>query len=192
MKLHYMGKYNGDQDSLPHLPHPNGSVPFKEPQTLKQLHIISYSAHFILLVLLFLIFIFRSGGKECNLWGFLSVFFTFVPHEFLHSICFKEDVYMYTNLKQGMLFVVGPEPMSKQRFIFLSLLPNIVFGFIPFSLFLINPNFLFLGTLGIFTIPIGVADYMNVFHALTQMPHGAKTYLHKFNSFWYLPEDKTT
>jgi hypothetical protein len=26
------------------------------------------------------------------------------PNEVLHAICFKEDVYMYTILKQGMLF----------------------------------------------------------------------------------------
>ena len=42
-----------------------------------------------------------------------------VVHEFLHAICFKEDVYMYRNLKQGTMFVVGPENMSKFRFCFM-------------------------------------------------------------------------
>lgn len=25
-------------------------------------------------------------------------------------------------------------------------------------------------------------------NAVTQMPKGARTYMHKFNSFWYMPE----
>lgn len=48
------------------------------------------------------------------------------PHELLHALCFKKDVYLYTNLKQGMLFVIGTETMSKGRFIFMSMLPNII------------------------------------------------------------------
>ena len=96
---------------------------------------------------------------------------------------------MYTNLRHGMLFVVGPEKMSKGRFIFMSLLPNIVFGFIPFILFLIWPQLGVLVSLGAVSIPMGGGDYINVFNALTQMPKGAKTYLCRFNSYWYMPED---
>lgn len=58
--------------------------------------------------------------------GCILPMLTLFPHELLHAVCFKEDVYLYTNWKQGMLFVVGPESMSKSRFIFMSLLPNIV------------------------------------------------------------------
>ena len=109
------------------------------------------------------------------------------PHEILHALCFKEDAYIYNNLKKGMLCVVGPEDMTKSRFILMALLPNVVFGFIPFVIFLIFPSFLILGSLGAIAIAEGVGDYMNVFNALTQMPKGAKTYLYKFHSFWYLP-----
>ena len=111
-----------------------------------------------------------------------------VPHEFLHAIFFKKDVYMYTNLSQGMLFVVGQENMSKIRFCLMSLFPNIVFGFIPFIIYMINPSFKILGELGAFSIACGVGDYLNVFNALTQMPKGAKTYLSGMHSYWYMPE----
>ena len=97
-------------------------------------------------------------------------------------------VYMYTNLKQGMLFVVGQENMSKTRFCLMSLLPNIIFGFIPFIIYMINPTLEILGELGAFSIAAGVGDYLNVFNALTQMPKGAKTYLSGMHSYWYLPE----
>lgn len=87
-----------------------------------------------------------------------------------------------------MLFVVGPETMSKSRFIIMSLLPNIVFGFIPYIIFLINPDYSFLGTLGFLAIGMGAGDYYNVYNAMTQMPKGARTYLYQFNSYWYVPE----
>ncbi|MBQ4282485.1 MAG: hypothetical protein IJB96_00980 [Lachnospira sp.] len=40
------------------------------------------------------------------------------------------------------------------------------------------------------SISMGVGDFYNVFNALTQMPKGARTYLHKFNSYWYIPDKK--
>ena len=89
-----------------------------------------------------------------------------------------------------MLFVVGPEDMTKARFVFMSLLPNLVFGIIPFLIFLIFPQFGFLGTLGAFATGMGAGDYYNVYNALTQMPKGARTYLYQFNSYWYEPERK--
>ena len=108
----------------------------------------------------------------------------------MHAICFKEDAYIYTNLKDGMLFVVGPETMTKGRFIFMSLLPNIVFAFIPFTVFLIFPKLTVLGTFGAISLISGVGDYYNVVNALRQMPRGARTYLYGFNSYWYMPQNE--
>jgi hypothetical protein len=88
-----------------------------------------------------------------------------------------------------MIFVAGPEDMSKSRFIFMSLLPSIILGFVPYLIFIINPAWAILGVLGSFNIASGVGDYLNVFNAITQMPRGARTYLHHFNSYWYLPEN---
>ena len=43
---------------------------------------------------------------------------TMFPHELLHALCFKEDVYLYTNFKQGMVFVLETETMSKKKIYF--------------------------------------------------------------------------
>lgn len=187
MKFHYMGKYNLNPEELPHLEHEPNAVPFKEPKDSKTLGLIANGISLGIAVVTITILFLRGGFAVWNIWGILIALIALVPHEFLHAICFKDDVYMYTNLKHGMLFVVGPERMSKARFVFMSMLPNIVFGFIPFILFLIWPQLRVLGVLGAISIPMGAGDYMNVFNALTQMPKGAKTYLHKFNSFWYMP-----
>lgn len=204
MKFHYMGKFSGNPDDLPESWHEEDYVPFKEPDSPKKLAIIANGISILIFVLTFALYFWRAGGivggdgeLSYSLVGMILSLVALVPHEILHAICFKDDVYMYTNLKQGMLFVVGPERMSKGKFIFMSMLPNLVFGFIPFLIFLIfatpgnvSPILKLLGTLGAFAVPMGAGDYLNVFNALTQMPKEARTYMYKFNSFWYLPKDK--
>lgn len=88
----------------------------------------------------------------------------------------------------GGTFVYGTENMSKFRFIFMSMLPNIIFGFIPFIIFLVFPKLNVLGTLGFIAIPMGIGDYYNMFNALTQMPRGSRCFLKKQHSYWYIPE----
>lgn len=190
MRLHYGGRYNGDPASLPTPEHREGAVKFREPGSIKTLSLvangIALAMYFVTLSILF----YRGGVDAYSLGAVILTFVCMIPHEFLHAICFKEDAYIYHKFSHGMLFVVGPETMSRARFIFMSMLPNLVFGFIPFALFLINPSLTFLGTLGAMSIPCGAGDYMNVFNALTQMPKGARTYLHQMNSYWYLPKEE--
>ena len=192
-KIKYMGKYSGNPDDLPTQTYREGSVKFKEPETMKKLAIIANIGALIVAVFTLGLFYLRGGiGMFGNFGipvGFLLVVVTMLPHEYLHAICFKEEVYVYTNLKQGLLFVVGPEAMTKGRFIFMSMLPNLVFGFLPYILFMIWPNLVVLGALGALAIPAGFGDYMNVFNAATQMPKGSLTYLYKTNSYWFMPKE---
>ncbi len=190
MKLHYKGKYDLNPENLPHGVHPPGAVPFKEAKDSKTFARIINISSVIYLIPLAAVLYLRSGSGFFSIqlsFGCILALITLFPHEFFHAICFKEDVYLYTNLKQGMFFVVGPETMSKSRFIFMSMLPNIIFGFIPYIIACLYPALVFLGAFGALSIAMGAGDYYNVFHAVTQMPKGARTYLYKFNSFWYIP-----
>jgi len=195
MKLHYKGTYDLNPDSLPHGEHPPGAVPFREAEDSKALAKVAGIASVILLVIFCVILYLRCGkglfSMQATLGCLLALAAVF-PHELLHAICFRKDVYLYTNLKQRLLFVVGPETMSKARFVFMSLLPNIVFGFLPFIAAMINPSLIFLGVCGALSISMGAGDFYNVFNAITQIPKGARTYLYKFNSFWYMPSQDGT
>lgn len=191
MTIHYKGKYNLDPDTLQHGEHKPNAVAFKEAQDTEKLAIAANAVAFVIIVLLAIPIVLKIkqypfSPLQLMLGGIMPMLIMF-PHELLHAICFKKDVYIYTNFKQGMLFVVGPEDMSKARFIFMSLLPNIIFGFIPYIIWLIFPQLLFMGVFGTLSIGMGAGDYYNVFNAATQMPKGARTYLYKFNSFWYMP-----
>lgn len=193
MKIKWNGKFNGDPESLPNRPHRPGAVKFKEIDDVKKLALFMNLAS-IPLVLLTIALTFLRGGTDVLGFGMsigcILALLMLIPHEFLHAICFREKAYIYTYLEKGMLFVYGPEDLSKGRFIFLSLLPNLVFGFIPYLIFMLFPlpELNWLGMLGALSIPCGIGDYYNVFHALTQMPKGAKTYMYGFNSWWYLPQ----
>jgi len=188
MKLHYKGKFDGNIDNLPkgELEKHENAVKFKEMDDMKKFMIIMNVVAGIMMIILGAVFIWRAGGfSEFSYVGMLIAILSLFPHELLHAICFKEDVDMY--LADGGAFVCGTETMSKFRFIFMSLLPNIIFGFIPFIVFLIFPNMTILGTLGVMAISMGVGDYYNVFNALTQMPKGARCFIEKQNSYWYIP-----
>lgn len=192
MKLHYAGKYNLNPESLPHGEHRPGVVPFKELQNPRDFAVFINAGCLAVTALLMALAFWRSGGfyrAPLQLFlGVVTALFSLLPHELLHGLCFRGDVYLYTSLRQGMLFVVGPEEMSKARFVFMSLLPNLVFGFLPFLAGMLFLRLLYFLVLGALTIGMGFGDYYNVHNALTQMPKGARTYLYGFHSFWYLPE----
>ena len=197
MKLHYEKTFNGDVSTLPQREHAPGAVKFREPEDPARMSLIANGGAIILMILTFGLLIFRvihtqtRGSVEFStqfLIGMLLFLATLFPHELLHASCFRGDVYLYTYLKKGMLFVVGPEDMTRGRFVFMSLLPNLVFGVLPFLIFMIRPAWLWLGAFGAAAIPAGFGDYLNVFNCLTQVPKGGIVYLSGFHSYWYKPE----
>ena len=152
MKLHYMGKYNLDPDSLPHGDHMPGAVQFKEAGSSGELGVLANVLCIVIMVILVALalicgrfdFSFKSDRRKIS-EACLVILITLFPHELLHAVCFRRDVYLYTNLM--LLLMVG-----------------------------------------ILGIGAGAGDYYNVFNAVTQMPRGARTYLYKFHSYWYMPE----
>ena len=191
MKFHYKGKYDLNPESLPRGEHMPGAVKFNEVSDTKKLAVIANSLCVVIMIMMAIPAVMRCKDLvKAQQWqmmlGCLTSMIILFPHEILHAICFKEDVYLYTNFKQGMLFVTGPETMSKGRFILMSLLPNIVFGALPFAAGLIFHGLSALGMMGAVALAMGAGDYYNVWNAATQMPKGARTYLHGFHSYWYL------
>ncbi|MBE6850846.1 MAG: DUF3267 domain-containing protein [Ruminococcus sp.] len=189
MKFKYAGKYNGSPESLPQRTQ-TGAVQFKEFEDLMTFGIIMNAAAIVLWIGLVAAASFRAGSLQLSAIGALLSIATMVPHEFLHALCFREEVKMYHNLKDGMLFVAGTEDMSRAQFVLMSMLPNLVFGFLPFIVFMIFPQIPVIGTLSTLAICMGAGDYYNVFNCLTQVPKGAKVFMSGIHTFWYMPEDK--
>ena len=198
MKLIFKGKFDGNPDSIPSNEHRENAVKYKEFDNPDKLALVANLLSCVIAAITILSFVFRCNiSKETILPVAFKLFIASVlsmlslfPHELLHAVCFKDKVYLYTYWKKMMLFVTGPEDMTKGRFIFMSLLPNLIFGFIPYIIAMFNPSYIILGFFGALSISAGIGDYINVFNTLTQVPKGALVYLHGFNSYWYLPKKK--
>ena len=191
MKLHYCGKYNLDPQSLPHGEHLPNAVKFREAGTEKQMALTANLLAMALLVVFGVPALLRSGTRiddQGFMIGCIAAILSGLPHELLHALCFQKDVYLYTNFRNGMMFVTGTETMSKTRFIWMSLLPNIIFGVIPYVIGMLMPSLSAVLIFGTICLTMGAGDYYNVFNALTQMPRGSYTYMYQLSSYWYLPE----
>ncbi len=192
MKFHYRGKYNLDPESLPAKPHKPNAVAFKEPEDSKTLGAIANTIGIIIIIAAIAGIWFRWSIASFHIYHWVIAcvlqFFSLFPHELLHAVCFKEDVYMYTNFSHGMLFVVGTEDFSKAGFIFMSILPTLLFGVIPYivCMFVHVP---ILDAFAALSLGAGAGDFLNVFNAASQMPKGSRTYMHGFHSYWYIPEN---
>lgn len=191
MILHNAGKYDGDESKLPQREHPTNSIPFKEVKNMKFLSLIANGGCILTMIILAIPFAIlgKQYMHENIIWlsiaGICAALSLF-PHELLHALCYKKDVYYYNNISSGLVFVVGTEDMSKLRFIFMCLCPNIFLGILPYIIFLFFPNLVYLGLYGLICIGMGFGDYINVYNAIKQMPKGAKTYLSGMHSYWYL------
>lgn len=200
MKLIWKGKFDS-VDQLPVGNLPTNAVKFREPETLAAVSLVAS-------IFLFPVFIiigvavytkiqlgstFSSLGLF-SIWGILLAFLMVVPHELLHAIAFPKhsEIQVWYSLRNLAAFVHSTCPTSKLRFIYLSLLPNIIFGFIPLILWIFIP-FEFIGisrvvfSFAAFSLLMGVGDFLNIYNAITQMPKNSYTQLSGFNSYWYLP-----
>ena len=193
MKLMYKGKYEGIVEEFESAKSVKNATKYKEAENLDEMgKLILIPSNVIQNVLLLIVILIVGFDNIVNtlivfILAFIVSLLTMIPHELLHAICYRKKVYLYTNLKQLMLFIVGEDHLSKWGFIFMSMLPNVLFGIIPFILFLINNNLLFLGFLGSMCISYGTGDYYNVWNTLTQVPNGAKVFAKGHNSYWYVP-----
>ncbi len=190
MKIHWAGKFDGREESLPQREHPEGAVPFKEAKNMNIFAVVANIASIVVMLAFLYLTVLRNPDAN-SLLGFILSIVSLVPHEYLHGLWIPGDSYVYTNLKKGMLMVTGTSDMTKGRYIIMSLFPNIVFGFVPFLLYMLFPikPLYWAGTMGAACLGMGIGDYYNVFNAAVQMPKGALTYLSGFHSYWYMPEN---
>ena len=199
MKLIYRGRYTGESQ-LPRADLPPGAVPFREPADTAALNLAAMKWSLLALAAaaaLGVVTIPLRGGLVlgAGFWfmaGFAASFLTLLPHELLHGLCFGRgaEVHLFVSPKDLMAFVVCTRPVSRGRFILMSLLPNLIFGWLPFLLWCLTPYsgagsdiLLWFSSC---CISFGGGDYLNVWNALRQMPRGSVQQISGFHSYWYM------
>lgn len=124
--------------------------------------------------------------------GLLLGFLLIPVHELLHAVCYTNDAIVYVGvaLKAIAAYTVSYYPITKVRFILMSLIPTIL-GIIPLLLFLVIPGewtivetiCLPMGIMGMIT---PAPDYMDVVLVLKQVPSRAMIQASNDGLFWYL------
>jgi hypothetical protein len=203
MKLVFKGNYENEKQ-LPKGVLPLNAVEFSEPQNPRQLNRIALLFAVLLIALLMFISSLLHGSIALrlyitDLWTILDLWIALLlslvalyPHELLHAVCFGKhaNVELFFAPKKLMLFVASPQPITKSRFILLSLLPNLIFGWLPLLVWAALPyggysNILFL--FSVFSILLGIGDYSNAYSALHQMPKGSIQQMSGSHSYWFIP-----
>lgn len=198
MKLVWKGKYTQEQQlRVGNLP--ERAVKFKEPGSPATLNLVASLFCIPVFIIIGIAILARQAlyaqiisFNMFNSVGVLIAFFMLIPHEFLHAICFPKDaeVQIWYSPKNLMAFVFSTYPLSKRRFIFISLLPNIILGFLPLLVWVLLPTDMVRFPEGLFSFAainllFGIGDYLNVLNAAMQMPKNSVTQLYGFNSYWY-------
>ena len=117
MIFHYGGKYKSEKDLEDKGRVHDNATPFREPD-LKVFAVIANGGSILILaVLVAALWIIakpdlRSLGIQMGIAAFISILLL-LPHEFLHAICFKEDVYLYrrypgSKLQRNIRMSIGP------------------------------------------------------------------------------------
>ena len=131
-----------------------------------------------------------------NLWfmplGFIIGFIIALPmHEYLHAICYPKNATVFVGvcLKRIAAYAVSFYPISRKRFIIMSLAPMLL-GVIPLLIFMFCPlDYKPILTICIIPSFMGLIspspDYMDVFAVLRQVPKNAKIQASNEGLFWY-------
>ena len=74
----------------------------------------------------------------------------------------------------------------------MSLLPNVIFGWVPFIVWLVLPHIAILSNFllafsGLSNLN-GAGDYLNAYNAIRQMPKGSMQQLSGMSSYWFMPQ----
>ena len=186
MKIRFMGKYNNDPSSLPKGEMVEGSNRIKKIDNLAILTIVMTVLSCVFLYILGMLLIDIFGKELLSKAGVFAVFMSLacnIVHEYIHAICFKEESYIY--IGNGLLFAMSPEHMTKNRYLFMLLLPFLVLGVIPFVtglLFYYSPLAIF----GVISMVPCSGDLYMALSALFQVPAKGKIYLYDMINYWYV------
>nr|WP_243176859.1 DUF3267 domain-containing protein [Clostridium gasigenes] len=117
-----------------------------------------------------------------------------IVHEFLHAFSYPKNVVKEIWVKPDELaaFVYCNAPVSKKKFIWIVLCPNVVLGFIPYVLWIqgvFDFNPLVSHAIIIFAmmnIISGIGDYLNFYLTIKQVPKNALVQNYGFHTYWFL------
>lgn len=121
--------------------------------------------------------------------GFIIGFFLLFVHELLHAIVYPRKVNKYIGIvKPFSPVALASYPLSKKRFVLMSLLPYVL-GIIPLTIFMISsPNNIVLNAIVFGMTFVGLVspapDTYNVCQVIKQVPKGKKVQFYEDDIYY--------
>lgn len=159
----------------------------KMPQTMGEMMIKAIPFLIMMWALVFIVMLIKTmhcGERTFSplfiVFGVLAGFPLLLVHELLHGVVYPKDAVVHIGIipKNFAAVALASYPLSKARFILMSLLPFIL-GIIPLVLFIVMPSSLkalngFLFGMAIMGMISPYSDCYNVYQVLKQAPKTAK------------------
>lgn len=127
-----------------------------------------------------------------NLIAIITWIIMVFVHELLNVLAFPKrmSTEVWFSVKYGTGFVIFNGEVSKYRFLFMSLLPNILLGILPLLVWLIFPfkddfNSTFVFTLSYIGAMIGFMDYARSINVIRKVPSNAVISMSEGILYWY-------
>jgi len=191
--IKFKGKYT-NENQLTKAQLPSKAIMFKEPNNITGVFLLGGLISLPMIVITFIGLIGKIN-LTVELIGVSSVISMILVylHEFIHALSFPKNMKkeIWTKFDELALFVYCNEAVSKTRFIWVSIAPNLILGFIPFILFIMGVfdfnNFIrdLIGFTSWVMIISGIGDYLNIYNAIRQVPNKAYIINSGFHSFWF-------
>lgn len=113
-------------------------------------------------------------------------------HEIIHGLCYprKAKKTIWTDAKNGMMFIHCSAVISRLRFLVVGLAPAWFLGVLPFGIWYLCVPFLPLPWSMIWVFVTwymvfgSMGDFCNILHMVTQVPWGAKVMNYGVHSYW--------
>ena len=174
----------------------SNAVKMKTPNTIGQVQIKSIPFMVCAMVIIFLSMFLKTYCAKSIvvsfpliIVGFIIGFVLLFVHEILHAIVYPRKVNKYIGIvKPFSPVVLASYPLSKKRFILMSLLPYVL-GIIPLTIFMISsPNNTVLNAIVFGMTFVGLAspapDTYNVCQVIKQVPKGKKVQFYEDDIYY--------
>lgn len=116
----------------------------------------------------------------------------FFLHEIIHALFFprESNVSIFIDLKHAGLYCYSSTPIKKNRYIIISIAPNIILGVLPFLLWLYMPaedNYISAlhCNFSIAMICGGIIDYYNIKNIIEQVPSNAYIQMKGWDTYFF-------
>lgn len=193
----FKGNYKNEKQLQRELP--INAVKYKEPEGIEKAVLISFIMSLPIVVVTSILFIRKIESIDNITWSifFCSLMLILIClfiHEYIHAMSMPRKIKkeIWVALQKGVLFMYFNELISKKRFMWVSIAPNLFLGFLPFVLFILgffDFSYSLCNIVGIVSwsmILAGVGDYYNIFLTIRQVPKDAKVLNCGQHSFWVL------